>query len=82
MSRFNYAYILDSIRYLDRRYTGMTSRLDRRLQARICGQVRSTHAARPWQIQTALVFRSAAKAAAFERYLKSDSGRVFAAQHF
>jgi hypothetical protein len=37
---------------------------------------------RPWQIETAIAFRSREKAAAFEKYLKSHSGRAFASKHF
>ncbi|MGB2938555.1 MAG: GIY-YIG nuclease family protein, partial [Phycisphaerae bacterium] len=37
---------------------------------------------RPWQIETAVAFRSKGKAVAFEQYLKSHSGRAFAKKHF
>jgi hypothetical protein len=37
---------------------------------------------RPWQIETAVAFRSKDKAVAFEQYLKSHSGRAFAKKHF
>jgi len=35
-----------------------------------------------WQIQTAVAFRDKAKSVAFEKYLKSQSGRAFAKKHF
>ena len=34
------------------------------------------------QIETAIAFRSKEKASAFEKYLKSHSGRAFAKKHF
>jgi len=36
----------------------------------------------PWRIETAIAFRDKTKAAAFEKYLKSQSGRAFAGKHF
>jgi hypothetical protein len=33
---------------------------------------------RPWRLITYVAFSDAAKAAAFERYMKSSSGRAFA----
>ena len=37
---------------------------------------------KPWGIETAIAFASQAKARAFEKYLKSGSGREFARRHF
>jgi len=34
-----------------------------------------------WQIEAAIAFRSREKGAAFEKYLKSHSGRAFASKH-
>jgi len=33
-------------------------------------------------VETSIMFRSKEKAIAFERYLKSHSGRAFATKHF
>ncbi|MEY2537994.1 MAG: hypothetical protein QOG67_1734 [Verrucomicrobiota bacterium] len=38
--------------------------------------------ARPWRIETAIAFSSVTKARAFEKYLKSGSGREFARRCF
>jgi hypothetical protein len=35
----------------------------------------------PWRIRTAIAFASRERAAEFESYLKSHSGRAFAAKH-
>lgn len=37
---------------------------------------------RPWVLKVAMAFREREKAASFERYLKSHSGRAFAKRHF
>jgi len=80
--KFHYVYILRSLSDPERHYTGLTCNLDERLQKHNAGQVSHTSKFRPWQIETAVAFRSPDKAAAFERYLKSHSGRAFALKHF
>ncbi|MGB8356846.1 MAG: hypothetical protein WCD79_23315 [Chthoniobacteraceae bacterium] len=37
---------------------------------------------RPWIVQVAIAFEDRTKAAAFETYLKSHSGRAFTKKHF
>jgi putative endonuclease len=59
-----------------------TQDLEARLLAHNSGQVSHTSKYRPWQIETAIAFRSREKAAAFESHLKSHSGRAFATKHF
>ncbi len=63
-------------------YTGFTKGLDARLNAHNTGQVPHTSKYRPWRIETAVAFHSGKKAAEFEKYLKSHSGRAFAMKHF
>jgi len=82
MPKFHYVYILSSGSKPDRHYTGITDDLDGRLRAHNNGQVQHTSKYRPWVIETVIAFRTAAKAVAFEKYLKSHSGRAFAARHF
>jgi len=60
----------------------MTEDLQARLDQHNFGQVSHTSKFRPWQIETAVAFRSKGKAVAFEQYLKSHSGRAFAKKHF
>ena len=79
---FHYTYILESEINTEHHYTGVTQDLEARLQSHNAGQVPHTAKFRPWRIETAIAFRSREKAAAFERYLKSHSGRAFAAKHF
>ena len=82
MSDFHYVYILVSRSNPGRHYTGLTDDLGARLKAHNDGQLPYTAKHRPWQIDTAIAFRSRAKARAFETYLKSHSGRAFASKHF
>lgn len=81
-TNFHYVYILTSKNNNKRHYTGLTKNLESRLLAHNAGQVAHTSKHRPWQIETAVAFRSREKAAKFENYLKSHSGRAFAARHF
>jgi predicted GIY-YIG superfamily endonuclease len=76
----HYVYILTS--RSGRPYVGMTSNLARRLAAHNAGQSTYTARYRPWRLRVAIAFPSQAKAIAFERYLKSHSGRAFTSKHF
>lgn len=79
---FHYVYILRSIVEPDRRYVGLTRNLESRLGEHNRGESSSTKANAPWQIEVATAFRDKAKAAAFEQYLKTHSGRAFSKRHF
>ncbi len=81
-NNFHYVYILVSESDNTRHYTGLTENLESRLQAHNAGQVSHTSKYRPWRIENVIAFRSRAKAAAFEKYLKSHSGHAFASKHF
>jgi predicted GIY-YIG superfamily endonuclease len=56
--------------------------LTERLTAHNSGKRPHTSKFMPWRIETAVAFRCREKATAFERYLKSRSGRAFARRHF
>jgi len=79
---FTYVYVLLSEKDATRRYIGLTDDLGARLKSHNQGNNSYTSKYRPWQIETAIAFRSREKAAAFEKYLKSHSGRAFASKHF
>ena len=79
---FHYVYILVSESAPERHYVGSTGNLDARLAAHNAGKVSHTSKHQPWRIETAIAFQDTKKAAAFERYLKSGSGREFARGHF
>jgi predicted GIY-YIG superfamily endonuclease len=78
----NIVYILRSDASPWRYYTGLTSDLASRLAAHNAGLSRHTATGRPWMLVVAIQFADAAKAEAFEAYLKSGSGRAFANRHF
>jgi predicted GIY-YIG superfamily endonuclease len=76
----HYVYILTS--RSGRPYVGMTTNLKRRLAAHNAGLSSHTAKYRPWRFRVSVAFPCLARAAAFERYLKSHSGRAFTAKHF
>ena len=82
MSQFHYVYTLVSENDEACHYTGLTGDLENRLKAHNSGQVLHTSKNKPWRIETAVAFRTRQKAAKFEKYLKSHSGRAFATKHF
>jgi len=79
---FWYVYMLQSIEHPCRWYVGMTQDLPQRLKIHHAGRVPHTSKFLPWRIEIAIAFRDRSKALAFEKYLKSQSGRAFAAKHF
>jgi putative endonuclease len=82
MQHFFYVYILVSKSDDTIHYTGVTRDLEARLTKHSRGACANTLKHRPWQIETAIAFKSERKARAFEKYLKSASGREFARRHF
>ncbi len=82
MQTFFYVYILTSDSKGGVHYTGVTRDLKQRLLDYNQGKCPMTARHRRWRIETAVAFRSQAKARAFEKYLKSGSGREFARRHF
>lgn len=71
-------YLIRSIVDPSRRYIGHTAHLQKRLFEHEMGLCRSTRAHRPWELVAAILLRSRDFAVAFEKYLKSGSGRAFA----
>lgn len=80
--QFWYVYMLQSIDPPGHWHVGMTKDLAARLMAHNAGKVLHASKFAPWQIETAMAFRGQTKALAFEKYLKSQSGRAFAKKHF
>ncbi len=71
-------YILQSLEDPDRHYIGVTADLRGRLQKHNAGEVSHTSKFAPWVIKTYIAFVDKTRAFAFEKYLKSGSGRAFA----
>ena len=78
----NLVYVLRSSNDPDRHYTGITSDLKRRLAEHNRDSSHHTAKHRPWHPIAAIWLPDPAKARAFERYLKTGSGRAFAKRHF
>ena len=76
-----YVYILKSVQNTEHFYTGLTGDLDARLLKHNSGEVAHTAKHRPWRIKTFVAFTDDARAFAFEKYLKSGSGRALAKKH-
>ncbi|MDA9529711.1 GIY-YIG nuclease family protein [Bradyrhizobium sp. CCBAU 25338] len=72
-----YVYILESLDSLHF-YIGITDDLRARLAKHNAGEVPHTSKYAPWRLKTYIAFSNAKQAVAFERYLKSASGRAFA----
>lgn len=72
-----YVYILESEGDGEHFYVGLTDDLRARLAKHNAGEVSHTAKFRPWKIKTYLGFSNPAQAVAFEKYLKSPSGRAF-----
>jgi putative endonuclease len=63
-------------------YTGLTRHVAARLDVHNSGGSTHTRALRPWELVATIEFAAEASAVAFEKYLKSGSGRAFAKRHF
>ena len=72
-----YVYILESLDS-EHFYIGIADDLRARLRKHNAGEVTHTSKYRPWRIKTYMAFSDEKQAIAFERYLKSGSGRAFA----
>ncbi len=78
MPGFQYVYILESLAEPGRFYTGLTDNLGERLRMHNAGKISHSAKYAPWQVKSAVAFRDRTRAGAFERYLKTGSGRAFA----
>ncbi|HEV2549369.1 MAG TPA: GIY-YIG nuclease family protein [Stellaceae bacterium] len=73
-----YVYILQSMQRLERFYVGVTADFRSRLRRHNAGEVSHTSKYTPWAVKTYIAFSDETQAYAFEKYLKSPSGRAFA----
>lgn len=71
-----YAYVLRSENF-DQYYYGSTSDIKTRIKSHNAGESRHTAKYKPWQIVWYAAFADKAKAEAFEKYLKTASGKAF-----
>ena len=77
-----YVYLIRSIPYPDKTYVGYTNDLKRRLIEHNGNAPSHAIKFKPWKIECYYAFHNQTKAQAFEKYLKSSSGRAFANNRF
>ena len=82
MNGYTYVYRLRSEKFPAQVYTGLTDNLTLRLQKHNEGGVPHTAKYKPWKLESVHAFGSRSTAAAFEKNLKTGSGREFARRHF
>jgi predicted GIY-YIG superfamily endonuclease len=77
----HFVYLLRSKKNPDRIYVGLCNNIKNRLSEHNAGECKATVEHLPWEIDVAVYFRDENKAHAFERYLKTGSGRAFSIRH-
>ncbi len=80
--KFYYVYILQSESNSDRFYIGFTENLKERIEEHNAGNCVHTRKYIPWKFKNFFGFKTKEKTLAFEKYLKSPSGRAFSKKHF
>jgi putative endonuclease len=75
-------YVLKSATPRRNYYVGLTSDVSARLADHNAGRCPHTARYRPWERHVTIELPDERRAIAFERYLKSGSGRAFAKRHF
>lgn len=77
-----YVYLIESVNFSNQTYIGHTDNVPERLETHNSGGSHYTKQYRPWKLITIIGFDDKLKATAFEKYLKSGSGRAFAVKRF
>jgi putative endonuclease len=77
-----YVYLIQSINLPTQYYSGITDKIEGRLEDHNIGKSVHTNKFKPWKLLVYMAFADEKTAFAFERYLKSGSGRAFSQKHF
>ncbi len=77
-----YVYLLRSLNFSKQTYIGHTDNLQERLKTHNSGGSAHTAQFRPWELISSITFNNLDQAVAFEKYLKSGSGRAFTKKRF
>ena len=77
-----YVYIIQSIADHTQTYIGASADLKQRIKDHNAGNSKHTAKYIPWELVWYCAFTDKHKALAFEKYLKSHSGRAFTKKHF
>ncbi|MFA6522447.1 MAG: GIY-YIG nuclease family protein [Patescibacteria group bacterium] len=72
-----FVYIIQSINFSDKRYTGFTECIESRIDEHNRGKSPHTKKFKPWKLIYYSAFAEKKKALDFEKYLKSASGSAF-----
>ena len=76
----HYVYLLRSETVSEQTYVGYTRDLQNRIKIHNQGGSVHTSKYKPWRLETYIAFTTQSQALAFETYLKSHSGKAFAAK--
>ena len=77
-----FVYLLRSTISPSQYYVGLTNDVAARVATHNAGGSLHTSKYRPWRLTVSIEFEDQSQATAFERYLKTGSGRAFARRHF
>ncbi|HEY8993580.1 MAG TPA: GIY-YIG nuclease family protein [Lacunisphaera sp.] len=77
-----YVYLIESVYYQGHHYVGITDNLRQRFAHHNEGKSPHTRKFKPWNLVTYTAFADIHTAAAFEKYLKTGSGKAFLKRHF
>jgi putative endonuclease len=77
-----YVYLIESAHQRQLHYVGLTHDLKQRPADHNEGKSPHTRKFKPWHLVTYTAFASEQTAHAFEKYLKSGSGKTFLKRHF
>ena len=78
----HYVYYLQSVAFPDQYYTGLTNDVQARLAEHNARKSKQTDKFKPWMLLSFHYFVSEETALAFEKYLKTGSGRALAKKRF
>lgn len=74
-------YLLRRRKNSNRHYAGGCNDMKSRIAEQNSGERKTTSKRGPWKLDPAIYFSNEAKATAFDRYLKTGSGRSFSKRH-
>lgn len=77
-----YVYVIKSVAFPEKTYVGYSTNLKQRLSVHNAGGSYHTAKYTPWELVVYIGFVDKSAAMAFEKYLKSNSGREFTQKRF
>ncbi len=78
----HYVYLIKSLNNPNQLYIGCTQNVDERLKEHNAGKSSHTNKYKPWKLLAYIALADKDCAFAFERYLKTSSGKSFMLRHF